>query len=110
MNQLEQLKAEAQDELEVAVMGLINRFVLDNCGKEIACMSRGQFVVPQLVKESLSTLIETVYQARTEEIVKIAGSQLIRTPDGRVAENDYNFALVNFVATLKDTKISKDNI
>lgn len=63
--------------------------------------------------QQLDTLIETVYQARTEEIMKIAEgckATIKPTDDAHTFYNkqSWNAALTDFIDTLKNTKISNE--
>jgi hypothetical protein len=95
MSQLEQLKAEARETI-------LNIWPDDS-------------EITQTVMRVVDTLIETVYQARTEEVRKLAlrwyddnykhGEK--RQEDGSttyITEKEFD----DFLATLKDTKISNE--
>ena len=70
----------------------------------------------EAIEEALNRLVETVYQARTEEVVKIAEGMTKDEVKWRKAKYDvksvdavlYNRALSDLITTLKDTKISKE--
>ncbi len=95
MNQLEQLKAKAREKLAVPNI------------RDIA--TKGLFTIHL---DDLDTLIETVYQARTEEIQHVIGEA---RDNNRHNATEYGEGVYeglcyayHLIATLKDTKISKE--
>lgn len=89
MTQLEQLKAEVENHL---------RDIIEDSKNPVIPLDMA-------IKEYAKAIIETIYQARTEEVCNIIDD--ITAPEGAWREALEGFKKV-VVATLKDTKISNE--